>query len=468
MKRIMAAFAAVLLSIGIAHAAKPVWDLCTLDFTFGAGGTVALTQLSPGVFSTEGMILDRKNRTIVPVASPADVNGNTTISLVRTTDEGKPDEDFGVNGRVAVTSVSAGAVSVSTTLAEDPSGRILLLVVLGPVLGYNPIRPVPGAESTLTVYRLLENGQPDATFGTAGSAVIGGLNSVFSIVSMTSDASSRVLIALGATDPTGTRIETTVLRLTTSGVLDSSFGTGGMAQNALGTTGPDRATDVLVDADGRIIVLGRTHTGDFGTSSQNRNWDFYAMRFLADGALDTSYGTNGSTVINFGLNQANGRKGRLQPDGKLVIAGTVNSTGLTSPFPSYAGWVRLDIDGSRDTTFGTNGQASISIGSYGGLLFDVAVQADGKIVGAVQEALDEASATIAAGVMRIKADGTLDTTYAGDGVTEILPARYVGSSAGSLRVDSMNRTVLSLYVWDATGDLTMLARFEPSKRGTCK
>jgi uncharacterized delta-60 repeat protein len=463
MRVIMAAFAAALLSIGIAHAAKPLCDAGALDTSFGTGGGVRLTQPYVGVFYVEGMILDRKDRTVVGFDSPVDVNGNATLSLSRTTHRGLPDKHFGVDGRVAVATLPA-AVTVTTTLAEDPTGRILFLVASNPS---SPLQPDPNANATLTVYRLLENGQPDTTFGTGGSTVIGGLNSVFLIDSVASDADSRVLIAVGATNAADNRIETTLLRLTASGVLDATFGTGGMVQTALGTTGPDRATDVKVQTDGRILVLGRTQTGVFGSPTGNNDWDFFAMRFLSNGKVDASYGTNGSTIIDFGPNRANGRKGRLQSDGKLVIAGGVQSPPPISSFPTYAGWVRLNTDGSPDMTFGNNGQAHINIGVYGGFLYDVDIQDDGKIVGAVQEYLDAANATFIAGVMRINADGTLDSIYGGDGVAAFLPAGYIDSSGGYLRVDSKNRSVLSLSASTATASAPMLARFEPGKQRGC-
>lgn len=473
MKLIIAAFAAALLSIGIASAAKPVCDAGTLDSSYGNGGSVALTQPYIGALNTEGILLDRKDRTVVLIDSPRDLNDNVTISLLRTTDKGVPDNSFGVGGRAVVTSVSAD-VPVATSLAEDPSGRILFLLVSNPIQVLHPI-PAPYGNATLTVYRLLENGQPDMTFGNSGVAVINDINSVAIIVGVASDTQSRTLIALGATDLLGSgRIETTLLRLTAGGVLDSTFGLGGVTQAPLSTTGPERATDVQIQADGRILVLGRTHTSPFNSPSspgvQNKNFDFYVMRFLPNGTLDQSYGSSGSTIISFGDNRANGRKGRIQPDGKLVIAGNVTSTGLTPDFPPYAAWVRLNTDGSLDTTFGSNGLAMINFGAYGGILFDLSLQTDGRIVGGVNEWLDSAGNNGIAGVMRINGDGTLDTSYAGDGVANFLPQGYADSAGGYLRVDSKNRTValMATYISDTLGGAPFLARFEPGKKGWCK
>ena len=465
MKTIVTVFWAALLSVGIAHAAKPPCDAGALDTSFGSGGSVALTQPTQ-TCCTEGFILDSNDRTVVPVGWPVVDNNNFVLSLVRTNTQGLPSQNFGVNGLQTVQTESSpnGASGGPTTLAQDASGRILFYVVSNTI---SPLQPVAGNSANLIVYRLLANGKPDSSFGTAGTTVIYGLNSVAGIVSMATDANSRVLIALSASDPTNTRIEATVLRLAESGVLDSTFGTGGMVQVALGTAGPDRANDIQVQADGRIIVIGRTQIGTLEQNTQNKIWDIYAMRFMADGTLDTSYGTNGSTIIDFGNIAAWGRKGKLQPDGKLVIAANTHYTGLTAPFPPYAGWVRLNTDGSLDTTFGTNGQARINIGTFGGTLWSLALQNDGKIVGGLTVFRDTDGNSSNAGVMRINADGTLDSTYAGTGVATAAQVDYQGFGA-SLRVDSKNRTVASYAVGTPDGLANpFLARFLPGKPGLC-
>ncbi len=93
----------------------------------------------------------------------------------------------------------------------------------------------------------------------------------------------------------------------------------------------------------------------------------------------------------------------LQPDGKLLIAGTfttVRTPGAAASV-SRGGLARLNLDGSVDTTFadpGLNGQA-----------FAVLLQADGKIV--VGGAFTQAAGVARNNVARFNADGTLDLTF---------------------------------------------------------
>ena len=79
---------------------------------------------------------------------------------------------------------------------------------------------------------------------------------------------------------------------------------------------------------------------------------------LSAGALDTSYGTGGSTALNFGLDYSILRTSVIQPDGKILVAGSAHTFSEQVEF----GLDRLNTDGSLDTTFGTGGRVVTDIG----------------------------------------------------------------------------------------------------------
>jgi uncharacterized delta-60 repeat protein len=189
-----------------------------------------------------------------------------------------------------------------------------------------------------------------------------------------------------------------------SGSLDPSFGTGGAVSAHLG--GTDRADDVLIQADGKIVAAGSTSTADGGQ-------DFALTRHLADGSLDTTFGTGGTVRTDVSGTGApdSARAVVRQPDGKLVVGG-ITGDGWTCRFAL----ARYLPDGSLDSSFGTGGvvitdlQAS-ELGGVRGL----ALQGDGKLV-AVGSSKGVNGLQFA--VVRYLANGALDPAFGSGGVVQ--------------------------------------------------
>lgn len=181
----------------------------------------------------------------------------------------------------------------------------------------------------------------------------------------------------------------------------------------------DQAIGSAVQADGKIILVGVAQADEDG------NFDFAVTRLNTDGSLDTTFGTNGKKVIGFDLGgvDANGKKTRdvdaatsvaIQADGKIVVGGYAQR----DAFGNYDfAVVRLNTDGSMDTTFSSDGKATVAFDLGGGgddRATGVAIQADGKIVlvgYAQKRALGDNDIAMA----RLKTDGSLDTGFTGDG-----------------------------------------------------
>lgn len=137
-----------------------------------------------------------------------------------------------------------------------------------------------------------------------------------------------------------------LLRLNPDGTLDTTFGVGGkVAKDFFGSV--DEAYAVAIQGDGKVVVAGRISSGGTGKMG--------VARFLGNGELDESFGSNGVFTITFEatgsvLNDA--RDIAIQSDGKIVVAGgaTNNATGV-----DY-GVIRLTTGGALDAAFGTGGQ----------------------------------------------------------------------------------------------------------------
>ncbi|MFN2138587.1 MAG: hypothetical protein ACK2UK_21705, partial [Candidatus Promineifilaceae bacterium] len=115
------------------------------------------------------------------------------------------------------------------------------------------------------------------------------------------------------------------------------------------------------------------------------------------GSLDPTFGNGGVVITDMG--SADTIYGMaVQPDGKIVVAGTSEAL---HPSVSLA---RYNIDGSLDTTFGTGGKvtAPFALGEYAA--YAMALQSDGKIVVAGTSSNDFFLA-------RFNADGSPDNSF---------------------------------------------------------
>lgn len=157
---------------------------------------------------------------------------------------------------------------------------------------------------------------------------------------------------------------------------------------------------VSEQADHKIMVSGYGYTeiNDIG------NGIAYVtkMRFNSDGTLDTGFGIDGKVSFNVGSNVRINTFAE-QNDGKMLLTGADSSATLIS-------LVRFNADGSLDSSFGDQGIVSTGLSMS---TFLDSLQADGKILLA---GFIHANDSV---LMRYNSDGTLDTSFGGDGIVPI-------------------------------------------------
>jgi len=193
-----------------------------------------------------------------------------------------------------------------------------------------------------------------------------------------------------------------------AGDLDSTFGAGGQVTTDLKRS-TDLASAVAIQADGKLVVVGQTYqNNDFSAE------DFVVARYNPDGTLDRTFGSRGRVKTDFPGLAAVPSSVVIQPDGKIVVAGGA------FPLFTFAGdfkIVRYNRNGSLDTSFGNRGIVT-TIFPAGSYAFDVALQADGKIVAAGTHFVDfnpgDMSDTDFA-LARYNPDGTPDATFGAGG-----------------------------------------------------
>jgi uncharacterized delta-60 repeat protein len=187
-------------------------------------------------------------------------------------------------------------------------------------------------------------------------------------------------------------------RYNPDGSLDPTFEGDGRVVTDFG--GSDLGAAVAVQADGKIVVAGLTNAGASYA-------DFALARYNQDGSLDPSFDGDGKVVTEFGgYDSAEGVV--VQADGKIVAAGY--HRGPTPESPGNFALARYNPDGSLDPTFDGDGRVLTDFGSHD-LALDVALQADGNIVAAGFSIIGTTEFALA----RYKPDGSLDSSFEGDG-----------------------------------------------------
>ena len=141
-----------------------------------------------------------------------------------------------------------------------------------------------------------------------------------------------------------------------------------------------------------------------------------APAIAAPGDLDSTFGGSGIQVTHFGPESA-AFGIAIQPDGKIVSAGTSNYEQDSGLYLGEFGVSRHNADGSLDESFSDDGRQTTSFGpNLGAYAQAVALQADGKIVVAGnQRESNVENPYVHLAVVRYRADGSLDPTFSGDG-----------------------------------------------------
>ncbi len=217
--------------------------------------------------------------------------------------------------------------------------------------------------------RFNADGVVDNTFGTNGKTIVPGSEGFSTnYVSDLAISPDRKLILIGLKN-----FRIFLNRLNVNGTLDTSFGTNGILVPDIDNSQVD-IYQMAIQPDGKIIfpVANNRHMPVFST----------IVRLSQDGTPDASFGTNGKVVIPVSEGIAYDPV-LIQPNGKIVIGGCAVPNAAP---PFYFAITHLNADGSRDTTFGSNGTVTNLLASYGGCISDLALQPDGKLlaVGGVQ------------------------------------------------------------------------------------
>jgi uncharacterized delta-60 repeat protein len=313
------------------------------------------------------------------------------------------DPAFGNNGTTSF-DFAYGFINVATSMLRQPDGKII-------VIGYTDMYGFPSDYDMVSMTRLQTDGTVDTSFGNNGMvfSLLPSMNSVGSLRPLNGALlpDGRILL-VGYQEAIGYPTTLRMARFRSDGVIDRSFGDRGMV------IGPANyyANDLAVQDDGKILVTGRYNDSAF------------VKRFYADGEPDTSYGTNGTVLHAVAGRRIEIFSMSLQPDGKTIIAGKLDSLG-SGPSNIFMG--RFTVDGVLDSTFGSAGTVITDIsGNNDEAAIDSLIQPDGKIL--LGGTAYDVSALI---VLRYQPDGSPDPSFGTAGLvsTYFPPSCFGGSLA---------------------------------------
>src|SRR5688500_1316972 len=270
---------------------------------------------------------------------------------------GDLDPGFGENGLWSLTIGSSASDAFSVTQQGD--GKLVLAGSAEVDLGLDFI-----------VARLAADGTPDAAFGADGIATVdfGGTGDVAFAVIQQSDGK---LVLAGTAWTAGilddVSSDMALARFNADGSLDSTFGNAGLVTLDLDVF--DYASDVIQQADGKLVVAGETNSTNELVGTGRATF----ARFNANGSLDTSFGSGGSVSVDFGSElQSRASSLAQQADGMLLAVGTVRGSS-----ESHMGLMRLTADGMLDPLFDGDGMIAVDFDATA-----VAIQPNGAIVAA--------------------------------------------------------------------------------------
>ena len=374
-----------------------------LDATFGAGGIVR-TAAGTGNDVAQAVAIQPDGKI---VAAGFGFNGsNNDFTVIRYNPNGTLDDTFdGVSNGNGIILTPVGAnddEAFGITIQND--GKI---VVVG--------QSSNGINTDIAVVRYNTDGTLDATFDGDGRMTInaGTANDLGRSVAVQVDG--KVVVTGNAGN--GANFDIVLVRLEANGSLDLSFdgnsGNGnGVVTVAVGSAN-DQGYAVAIQTDGQIVVAGY-YAATVST-------DTVILRFNTDGRLDTTFDGDGIAPHAFSADDTDEALAMtLQSDGRIVIAGCIRGSGRLNDYLI----ARVEQNGSRDISFGTNGFTIVDFGPLPDIALGVAVQTDGKIISA---GFANNGSNVDFGVTRVNANGTLDTSFDGDGLARTM----IGTSADS-------------------------------------
>jgi len=337
--------------------------------SFGNNGTFSTYVRDDYAYATRAIILP-DGKLLISAYGGDETGYYYDDFLYKITPAGELDSSFGTNGIL-----NDGGI-----LDVQPDGKIIIAFT-----SYNHFGDDP---AYIVVRRYSANGQHDTTFGTNGQTEFEVGYGVYSGVNIVKVKTTGKILVMGRMDN-----DRMIWQLNQNGLLDSSFGDNGVRKITSPYEQSINAVSMLPNDE---FIIASSYT-----TSANSGYKTCEVLHKADGTIDSTRGKNG-IVFNRNIVSSNGNIKSsyvadlaLQKDHKLLVYAYnfVNNSMTGTLF-------RYNTDGTLDSAFSNN--VKVITGSAAG---KIGIQSNGRIIVSVGNQLQ-----------RFYADGTRDTTFGTNGV----------------------------------------------------
>lgn len=298
-------------------------------------------------------------------------------------------------------------------------------------------------EGVFKIVRYNVNGTIDASFGNNGIVTFDVPNDNDVLESLALQPDGKILAGgiIQTTDPVTQDIDRDfhIFRLKADGTYDSTFGINGRVVTDISVHSDDFLHKIILKPDGKVLAGGYF-------MDMNNGDNFYGLvQYKENGNRDSTFGTNGITVLP--LPQQENGKGSLAllADGKILAATTVvNETTFFYEF----GLVRFTATGAVDATFGNAGVLHLELNYFHSILHDMAIQSDGKIVLTGETPADNSTAVA---VVRLDSEGAYDPGFGTNGVvrTHLSAAPFTPDAGMSLTIQPDNKIIVGATLYNS-------------------
>ncbi len=372
---------------------RPSRDYCSVYRYTSAGVLDTTFSIDGGTDTTFSSSSDCNPIGVTALSDESIVVGTRIYStylsggLVKFKNDSTLDTTFNSSGRIQY-QIPSGSIDFMKAMIQQIDGKIIAVGALS-----------SGANATaFGIARYSSSGTLDLTFNSTG-IVTTEIHSQYldEARAVDIDSSGNIVVA-GVTDSDSSRSNIVLVRYSSSGSLDLSFGTNGIVTTNINSTSEDNVAAVKIVSDGKILVGGSSW---LSTTVSN---EVYLVRFLSDGTLDTSFGSNGKLILNLGIS-GNKVISSMQVDsaGNIFLGGYYEN-----PNQDFL-IIKLLPNGSLDTSCNSTGYHVLSF-SVSGVehLNSIRLQADGSLF-----AVGNLNNSIA--IAHLTSSGILDNAFATGG-----------------------------------------------------
>ena len=365
-----------------------------LDPSFGTGGQFVVDVATQSDAAIDQVALADGSSLLLGQHFPSP-QSSVFNTVSRITSGGAFDTTFGVGG------IAELAQPHGTSMLVTPDGKI---VVAGATLGAGT--PSADGVEDLLLQRLNDDGTVDSAFGAGGVTTTNAANRQDVAVKVLQQADGKLLVVGYEQKAFLSRVQQTphiiVARYDADGHPDSTFGANGVVVTDLPAFGIERAASAVLQADGKIVVVGSAAVREAGFNVEASPTRILVLRFNADGTLDNTFSKDGVVVSP---RQGTASDVRVEANRILVSASRTVTGGRVASVLAFK------LNGGISGGFGSGGVATadyrklLDAPTRNDTADRLAVDTDGKII------LAGRAGTAAIGVARFTTKGRADKSF---------------------------------------------------------